>query len=185
MRMLVSRIDDFIEQKKDWIEKHQSRMKDKEWRGERNTYSDDEIRMMKVLLKKYIIPRVWELFAGKNLPQYTSIKITKSERRWWSCSARNGFCFSYRLAEYLEEDASVVSSRAKPRDLHDHEVYQMIKTDSSQAQNDKKNFIDAIIIHELAHLREKNHQKPFWNLVNQWMPEYEEVVKARTDLGNI
>lgn len=38
-------------------------------------------------------------------------------------------------------------------------------------------FIDAIIIHELAHLIEKNHQKPFWDLVYSWMPEYEEIMK--------
>jgi predicted metal-dependent hydrolase len=40
-----------------------------------------------------------------------------------------------------------------------------------------REFIDAIIIHELAHLREKNHQKPFWNLVTEWMPEYRAVVE--------
>ncbi len=34
---------------------------------------------MKVFLKEYIIPRVRELWEGKNLPQYTSIKITTSE----------------------------------------------------------------------------------------------------------
>jgi predicted metal-dependent hydrolase len=42
-------------------------------------------------------------------------------------------------------------------------------------------FIDAIIIHELAHFREKNHQKPFWNLVYSWMPEYEEIIKNQRD----
>ncbi len=40
-------------------------------------------------------------------------------------------------------------------------------------------FIDAIIIHELAHLIEKNHQKPFWNLVYSWMPEYEKIIKNK------
>ncbi len=39
-------------------------------------------------------------------------------------------------------------------------------------------FIDVIIIHELAHLIEKNHQKPFWNLVYSWMPEYESVMRT-------
>lgn len=37
--------------------------------------------------------------------------------------------------------------------------------------------------HELTHLREKNHQKPFWNLVNQWMPEYELIIKAYNDIS--
>lgn len=39
-------------------------------------------------------------------------------------------------------------------------------------------FIDAIIIHELAHLREKNHQKPFWNLVYALMPEYDTTINS-------
>jgi UTP pyrophosphatase len=43
-------------------------------------------------------------------------------------------------------------------------------------------FVDAIIIHELAHLREKNHQRPFWNLVYSMMPEYEFIMKNRENL---
>ncbi len=42
---------------------------------------------------------------------------------------------------------------------------------------EKRRVIDAVIYHELAHTLEKNHQKPFWNLVIGWMPEYREVVK--------
>lgn len=66
---------------------------------------------MKSLLKLYIVPRVQILWEGKNLPNYTSIKITKSEHRWGSCSAKNGLCFSYRLAEYLEKDIGIVHKK--------------------------------------------------------------------------
>jgi predicted SprT family Zn-dependent metalloprotease len=65
-----------------------------------------------------------------------------------------------------------LSSRGT-RDLPQFET----ETDSSYRQNDKEKFIDAIIIHELAHLREKNHQKPFWDLVYRMMLEYESVMK--------
>ncbi|MGB9893381.1 MAG: M48 family metallopeptidase, partial [Candidatus Saccharicenans sp.] len=32
--------------------------------------------------------------------------------------------------------------------------------------------IDYVIIHELAHTREKNHSRAFWNLVAQYVPDY-------------
>lgn len=38
------------------------------------------------------------------------------------------------------------------------------------APNDVINYV---VIHELAHLREKNHTRRFWNIVRQYDPEYE------------
>ena len=146
MRMSVASIEEFILAKRDWISKHQIK---RATVPQRPILSKSDILDAKKKLKEYIIPRVTELWANKNLPKVMSIKITKSERRWWSCSVRNGLCFSYRLAEYIWENLS---------------------------------FIDAIIIHELAHLREKHHQRSFWNLVYSMMPEYESVMKNR---GNI
>ena len=45
--------------------------------------------------------------------------------------------------------------------------------------NEKCLFVDAIIIHELAHTREKIHQKPFWDLVYKWMSEYGKNVNLK------
>ncbi len=185
LRMSIILIDEFIEKKQLWIEKHQKRMKERGWGMKKKSYSDDEIMLMKSLLKAYVIPRVRALWEGQNLPAYTSIKITKSEHRWGSCSGKNGLCFSYRLVEYLEKGDLMLSSRAKLRDLTNNEDYQSTETDSSQAQNDIIWFIDAIIVHELAHLREKNHQKPFWNLVYRMMPEYETIMKDYKNLSDI
>jgi predicted metal-dependent hydrolase len=38
----------------------------------------------------------------------------------------------------------------------------------------KPEIIDYVIIHELAHLKQMNHSKKFWNLVEKMMPEYKE-----------
>jgi hypothetical protein len=31
-----------------------------------------------------------------------------------------------------------------------------------------------VVVHELCHLREPNHQAPFWRLVGEILPEFEE-----------
>lgn len=131
-------IEDFLNQKMDWIKKHQLKFHEKK---SKKILTESEYEMQVKALKAYIIPRVYKLWEWKKLPNITSIKITKSEGRWGSCSGKNWLCFSYRLFEYINT-----------------------------------RFIDAIIIHELCHLREKNHQKPFWNLVYTWMPDYKERI---------
>lgn len=35
--------------------------------------------------------------------------------------------------------------------------------------------IEYVVLHELCHIREKNHSQKFWNLVSLYMPEYKKV----------
>lgn len=169
-RMSITLIEDFIMRKSDWIEKHQEKIQHKEQKTEKKNYTENEIKEMKKRLEIYLIPRVRELWTGKNLPPYTSIKITKSERRWWSCSGKNGLCFSYRLAEWLKwENTNSYTNTVE---------YNQNNTTVSSVCVCVSPFIDAIIIHELAHLREKHHQKSFWDLVYSMMPEYENIMKS-------
>lgn len=37
--------------------------------------------------------------------------------------------------------------------------------------------IEYVVIHELAHIKEKNHSKNFWNLVEAYCPEYKMRIK--------
>jgi len=36
--------------------------------------------------------------------------------------------------------------------------------------------IDYVIVHELAHIRHKHHQKPFWDTVATYLPEYKDAI---------
>lgn len=41
----------------------------------------------------------------------------------------------------------------------------------------KKEIIEYVVLHELCHLREMNHSKKFWDLVEKNMPKYKEYRK--------
>lgn len=43
------------------------------------------------------------------------------------------------------------------------------------------NVIDYVVVHELAHLREQNHTRRFWNIVQQHDPQYESHVDWLTE----
>jgi predicted metal-dependent hydrolase len=47
-----------------------------------------------------------------------------------------------------------------------------------------KQTIDYVIVHELAHLREMNHSKNFWQIVENIMPDYKEHKKWLKENGN-
>ncbi len=40
------------------------------------------------------------------------------------------------------------------------------------------NVIEYVVIHELAHIKHKNHSKKFWNLVEKYCPEYKRCEKS-------
>ena len=168
LKLSLLTIENFIEQKKDWILKHQEKYKNL---PPRKILTQSEIKGEKEKLRNYIIPLISELARGKNLPNITSIKITSSEKRWGSCSSKNGLCFSYRLAEYIGSPPEKGELEGVTKNKNSSHVTLPNPPFSG------REFIDAIIIHELAHLIEKNHQKPFWNLVYSWMPDYEKNIK--------
>lgn len=45
-----------------------------------------------------------------------------------------------------------------------------------------KKIADYIIVHEMCHLKEFNHSRKFWNLVEKGIPAYKNVIKEINDL---
>ena len=66
-----------------------------------------------------------------------SIKISRAERRWGSCTSKGTLNFSWRLI-------------MAPLEM-----------------------IDYVIVHEMVHLDQPDHSKAFWNKVRVIMPDYE------------
>ena len=40
-----------------------------------------------------------------------------------------------------------------------------------------EDIIEYVVVHELAHIKHKNHQKEFWDLVSKFIPDYKERIK--------
>jgi predicted metal-dependent hydrolase len=38
-----------------------------------------------------------------------------------------------------------------------------------------KKFLEYVVVHEISHLKEKNHSSRFWDLVNKFYPDYKEI----------
>lgn len=45
--------------------------------------------------------------------------------------------------------------------------------------------VDYVVVHELAHTIEHNHSKRFWNVVREYVPDYEEKRKLLAKLYDI
>lgn len=92
-------IERFVQEKMSWIRKHQDRIAEQ---APLPHFSPVEIATMKQSLQHYLLPRVEAIWKTTSFPPYKSIKITKSETRWGSCSRENRLNFSYRLATFLD-----------------------------------------------------------------------------------
>lgn len=136
LRLKAEAIEEFLQKKSQWIERHVAERKARE----RKEYTAEEIKQLKEKAAAYLPGRV-ALYGGRMGLSPTGIKITGARKRFGSCSGKNSLCFSCFLMEYPPE------------------------------------FIDYVVVHELAHIREKNHSKSFYSLVESYLPDYRERIR--------
>ena len=48
-----------------------------------------------------------------------------------------------------------------------------------------KYIIRYIVVHELCHLKERNHGKEFWNLLSNFLPDYQDSVDYLAKKSNL
>ncbi len=135
----IAYIDQFINNHTKWINEKQKLLAEKK----QNHPQKSAAEIAEQIQKSYeiLLPKIesYSLLMGI---QAGTVRITKAEKRFGSCSSQKHLCFSYRLIEY--PDAA----------------------------------IDYVVVHELAHLKELNHSKRFWDIVSTYLPDY----KSRQNL---
>ncbi len=129
-------IDDFVNDRRNWIEKHLE-LRSQRLANRPPEADEYEITDLKRRAKE-TLPLKVACFSALMDVKVKSVKITSAKKRLGSCSSENGLCFSYRVMMYPED------------------------------------IIDYVVIHELAHIKEHNHSKNFYEIVKRYCPDYKD-----------
>lgn len=131
-------INFFLREKREWIEKAQQRM------AERNAgkemlpkLSEVEKRALKKKAKEMIEPLLCE-YSDIMGVDYGNVSYRFQKSRFGSCSGEGNLNFNCLLAMCPEGSVRYV------------------------------------VVHELCHRRHMNHSKAFWEMVEEYMPDYKE-----------
>lgn len=179
-RLSQKQIEHFLEQKQDWIAVHIEKMKQ---RAEcREQFDINQMKKLLLLGKEYpvtygkkacfdgqqfVLPKentkqvlisLYKQFAKQVVQQRitlysekmdcypSSVKINSAQKRWGSCSGKNGLNFSWLLIMAPLEA------------------------------------VDYVVVHELAHIKQHNHSKFFWTIVEQQLVDYKQREKMLKQL---
>ena len=111
-----------------------------------NNLKYNVIRLYKIYAKNYLIERVLH-YAKIMDVRLSDVKVTEAKTRWGSCSKRT------RAAAGTMTISVNFSWRL------------------CMAEDD---VIDAVVVHELAHIKEMNHSPAFYAAVRSVLPDYDE-----------
>lgn len=153
----IEYVNKFLDEKSDWILKHQIMMQEYLNRKKSHKfinsngilYLGKRLKPKGLDLTNYnevkswykkkaleIITKKTENFSEKFNLKYNNLKINDAKKRWGSCSWQNNLNFSWRVI---------------------------------MAPN---KVIDYVIIHEISHIKHKNHSQNFWDFVSSMMKNY-------------
>lgn len=123
----VRLIEEFIHSKEKWIKEKQVLLAERH----RNHPPKNEAERKKQIENSYsvLLPLVEEYSARMGVHP-TSVRVTRAEKRFGSCSSAGHVCFSYRLIEYPEDAIRyvVVHELAHMRELnHSAHFWNVVK----------------------------------------------------------
>ena len=187
MRISDVDIKHLVKQKERWIREKQKQVKDKSTQSKPKIYMDGEeflylgksnkLKIVADLNPALVLSRKFYL-SRRALPKAESVFI-----EW-----------------YRERARAVISERVKLYAARHGFKYRKIRITSARTRwgscssMGNLNFtwrlvmatlevIDYVVVHELTHLRVKNHSKEFWNQVERIMPDYKQRLRWLKENG--
>ena len=132
------RIEAFVRERRDWIERAKSRQVK---RQAKLPDIREEDKPLYVKQAKAILPAKIDCYAQRMGVRPTGLTITSAKTRFGSCSGKDRLSFSWRLMAYPEAA------------------------------------IDYVVVHELAHIRYKDHSRAFYGFVESVLPDYRDRIR--------
>lgn len=136
--MPKGRIDAFVEERRDWIERARTRQAK---RQEKLPDIREEDKPLYVKRAKAILPPKIDYYARRMGVKPTGLTVTSARTRFGSCSGKDRLSFSWRLMAYPEAA------------------------------------IDYVVVHELAHIRYKDHSPAFYGFIESVLPDYRDRIR--------
>lgn len=136
--MPKGRIDAFVEERRDWIERARTRQAK---RQEKLPDIREEDKPLYVKRAKAILPPKIDYYARRMGVKPTGLTVTSARTRFGSCSGKDRLSFSWRLMAYPEAA------------------------------------IDYVVVHELAHIRYKDHSRAFYGFIESVLPDYRDRIR--------
>ncbi|MGV8058134.1 MAG: M48 family metallopeptidase [Smithellaceae bacterium] len=176
----VSEINSFIEQKYDWIQKNIQKQK------EQMVHEGEKLYISGEYFYYLGTPYPLELFFQQNLPLGL---VFWSNRFYLNCPDGQKNRKSYFIEWYKTKARKYFTGQVESISRQLHLLPRSIRITSARTRwgscSEENNLafsfrlimapqaaIDYVIIHELMHIKEKNHSAQFWKLIETAMPQY-------------
>ncbi len=176
----ASEIKSFVEQKYEWIQRNI------QWQKEQNFHTGEKLFISGEYFYYLGTPYPLEVFFQQNLPVGL---VFWSNRFYLNCedapARRKSYFIDWyktKAREYFVRQVNNLGCRLQllPRNIRISSA--RTRWGSCSGENDlafsfrlimaPQAVIDYVIVHELMHIKEKNHSAQFWQLVEAALPEY-------------
>lgn len=176
----AAEISRFIEEKQNWIQKTLRQQKDAALKNKAKEYQSGETFLY--LGQTYPLEVFFEPFESEGVV-FSNSRFYLNAREDTELRKR---CFvswyKKKAAEYFRQRVDLYSRmlKSQPENIR---ITSAKSRWGSCSEDDRLAFsfqlimappaiIDYVIVHELAHIREKNHSRDFWRLVESIIPDY-------------